>query len=236
MLETVRDHVHLRLRLLQRDAGFEPRPHPKLIGGFADCELAGVELLSKWDPQLVTPFATGLVEREAGGHDPHDRVWPAVDLDRPAEDSRITAVATFPELLANDSRSGRAWLIFAFQEGPPNYRLDTQQREEGSRYWRAHHFYRIAVVGEPVRGPVDFRGQVLEDPILSAPVQEICGLRPALLPFAIDRRDQDNLVRSVIGERMQQGDIRHAENSCVGSDSEGQCKDDDRREARSSAN
>ena len=118
------DRIHLRLRLSRVDTVRQFAKH---------FEVAVVALLlgearhvRERQPQV------GVVRKlEAFRHHSDDRRDDVVDLDRPADDGRIAAVAVLPDTVAENDDGGGAWPIVFRQEVAPQLRPLANQLERG---------------------------------------------------------------------------------------------------------
>ena len=209
--ETAGDAVEIGSRLCRRDAWLEPRK-----------DLRGAAVAPGWlgDRRQRDPQALRFREPEPFGHDPDDRMGPAIDGDRTADHRRIPGVPTAPQIVGQEHDGFGSEPIVRRPEVTTECRRRAEQAEQRRRHGCAEKPFRLA-------GPVRDRQAAALEPghgrkrcRLVAPVLEIGirhpGTRDALFRVgAVEDHDPVG-VRKRVG--LQQHAVHHAEDRSVDSD------------------
>ena len=166
LFEALGDGVHLGLRLLDGDSGFEA----------ADGEVVMVVANGRGGGSEGhgNPYSgeAGLVHRRA--HDADDSVGVAVEVDGFADGSGIVGVMSLPEFVAEDDLAVLAWVVFVRAEDAAVDGFDSEGREEVCADGAGGDGFGFACAGD-VKACSGVDGHLVEEAGLLLPVEEVGG-------------------------------------------------------------
>ena len=199
----------------------------------AALELAGVDLDGN---EELDGFGRGQREirreRKASGHDAHDPVADAVELDRLREDAGIAAEAALPQSVAEDRHGGTARQVLLLREPAADHGPRAQNVEEVGRALADADPDRLTATAGQVGGPEVESGDALETPD-AAPVVEELGIRhPRLVEVLPAAPDHDPPLGLPVGQRREQDRADDREDGGRRAHAERQGQHGGRREAR----
>ena len=218
--ELRRDRVHLRLRLIERDAGLQAADRPVVVP----------RSRRRWrDHPPRRPHVGAGWEAELGRQDADDRVDALGVFQRAPEGRAVPAEPRRPERVADDGGERAALLLLGVGGETAGCRACPEQREELRRDACHHGVVRAAADAD--RGlATRVRGHAVEARRAVVPVLEIGGgHRAADARRAPERGQRDQTVLVRIGQRAEQHRVDHAEDRRVRADPERQ---DERRNQR----
>jgi hypothetical protein len=227
--EMIGDGIHIRLRLRERDAGFQARDA-------ADAQTVAADIESFGGPRAngqvnIFRLKRTEVQVEIGGNDADDGEALSVERESAAEDVGLFAEFTSPKAFADESNVAAANLIFSGLEQAAQHRLHAEQGEEIGRKIFAVDALRFACPGENESGMFE-DGEVGEGAVVPLPVAEVGIGDGSKGEVGFRRIDCDQLVGVRQIHRMQQDRVDDGEERGVHADAERQRDDDDAGEAR----
>jgi hypothetical protein len=230
--ELPRDHIHVRLRLFQRDARSQASdqaqrvktPNPRL-GLVERDRQVHVDRLRQSDEAVVR-------EREPRRHDADHGPRPVVDDDRLTPQVAGVPEVLPPQALADD-RDRRTDGFVLDREVAPQPRRDTECRDEPGADARRLKTHRRARAGDghaPQAG--GHRAEVLEDLLAGAVVDEVRRRHGGRLARSKRTEHPDEARRVGIRQRLQEHAVDDGEHAGRGADAERQCADHQRGKQR----
>ena len=223
LLQGGRQHVHVCPRAGYRRA----RPQPgesREVAAFADH-------VRTRHAKRLPEIRSGLREPKTGRHHSHNGPRLLIHLNRAAQDVGIAAITPLPQLIAEDHHLFGVGQVLVRGEPAAQDGFDVDQFEKPVRDDEPVDLFGFAIARQ-AGGGFDKRGDPLEGVVAIAPLQKIQGIddirfEATRTPFP----DHYQAIGFLERKALQHGSVYHAENGCVGADTERQSESRDQRKA-----
>ncbi len=222
-----RQQTHFFFRLPGRGVGGNaPHDHQRPRPARPPVQILGVE--GERRPELSAGRGR---ELEVRRHDANDRVRLCVELNRSADDARFRAEDAPPERVAQDDDPRRAEQPFFGKKRAAEPRVRLEDGEQLRRSPDARDADRIAGSRErEIGAPVG--GDRFQAPDIGLPVFERRNRDAIQDTVGVDFPEDDDLLRIVVRQRVEDDGLDDAEERGVRADAEGERHERDQREGR----